>query len=119
MDITKPFARCTYCYAHLSPDTEYLDKEFLDDREMKSSVSTFVPLLAQAMGLRNLPISDRQFYRWAGETEQAIINAVEHSARHPGIQRIQRHLSAKLNSCGCTDDGESLSGSCIHLFRAP
>jgi len=41
------------------------------------------------MSLRGLPISDTQFYRDAKSTKQAILEAVEHSARHPGIQYIQ------------------------------
>jgi len=33
------------------------------------------------MSLRGLPISDRQFYRRAKTTKQAILELVEHSAR--------------------------------------
>jgi hypothetical protein len=56
---------------------------------VETFVTTFVPLLSQAMKLRGLPISDRQFYRQAKKIKQAILESVEHSARHPGIQRIQ------------------------------
>ena len=41
------------------------------------------------MSLRSLPISDRGFYRDAKNTKEAILQVVEHSASHPGIQRIQ------------------------------
>jgi transposase len=78
-----------HCYAHLLREVKDLQKEFPDDREVNSFVKTFAPLLSQAMSLRGLPISDRQFCRRAKATKQAILDVVEHSARHPGIQRIQ------------------------------
>jgi len=67
---------------------EDLKKEFPDDAEVESFVGRFAPLLSQAMSLRSLPISDSQFYRRAKATKQAILEVVEHSARHAGIQRI-------------------------------
>jgi transposase len=78
-----------YCYAHLLREVKDLQKQFPDEQEVATFVATFAPLLAWAMRLRTLPISDRKFYRLANETKQAIIDAVEHSASHPGIQRIQ------------------------------
>ncbi len=78
-----------YCYSHLSREVKDLHKEFADQPEVQTFVGRFAPLLSQAMSLRGLPISDRHFYREAKTTKQAIIDAVEHSARHPGIQRIQ------------------------------
>ena len=78
-----------YCYAHLLRDVKDLQKQFPDEQEVTTFVAAFAPLLARAMRLRSLPISDRKFYRLANETKQAIIDAVEHSASHPGIQRIQ------------------------------
>ena len=41
------------------------------------------------MSLRSLPVSDREFYQDAKRTKQAVLQVVEHSAHHPGIQRIQ------------------------------
>jgi len=41
------------------------------------------------MSLRGLPISDRAFHRRAKKIRQRIIEVARHSARHPGIQRIQ------------------------------
>lgn len=78
-----------YCYSHLSREVKDLHKEFPEDAEVETFVGRFAPLLSQAMSLRGLPISDRQFYRRAKTTKQAILEVVEHSARHPGIQRIQ------------------------------
>lgn len=66
-----------------------LQKEFPEDQEVTTFVDAFAPLLAQAMQLRALPISDAEFYKRADKTKQAISDAVEHSAHHPGIQRIQ------------------------------
>jgi transposase len=81
--------RLQYCYSHLNREVKDLKKEFPDQPEVEAFVTTFAPLLSQAMRLRGLPVSDRQFYRQAKKTKLAILQAVEHSARHPGIQRIQ------------------------------
>jgi transposase len=81
--------RLQYCYSHLNRDVKDLKKEFPEEAEVETFVTTFAPLLSQAIRLRGLPISDRKFYRQAKETKQAILEAVEHSARHPGIQHIQ------------------------------
>jgi transposase len=78
-----------YCYSHLNREVKDLKKEFPDEAEVETFVGTFAPLLAHAMRLRGLPISDTQFYRQAKKTKQAILEAVEHSASHPGIQHIQ------------------------------
>ena len=66
-----------------------MEKEFPDDGEVQTFVGSFAPLLARAMKLRTIPISDREFCKRGKEVKQAIIDAVEHSAKHAGIQRIQ------------------------------
>ena len=78
-----------YCYAHLLREVNDLEKEFPDDGEVQTFVGSFAPLLARAMKLRTIPISDREFCKRGKEVKQAIIDAVEHSAKHAGIQRIQ------------------------------
>jgi len=78
-----------HCYSHLLREGEDLQKEFPHHQEVDTFVGTFAPLLAQAMGLRSLPISDREFYKRAKKTKQAIIGVVEGPARHPVIQRLQ------------------------------
>jgi len=81
--------RLQYCYSHLSREVKDLHKEFPQDAEVQTFVGRFAPLLSQAMSLRGLAISDRQFYRRAKTTKQAIIGVVEGPARHPVIQRLQ------------------------------
>jgi len=78
-----------YCYSHLLRDVEDLEKEFPDDPEVKAFVGTFAPLLATAMHLRSLPISDHQFYEQAKEVKGQILEAVHNSAHHLAIRRIQ------------------------------
>ncbi len=78
-----------YCYSHLKREVEDLQKEFPDRPEVQTFADTLVPLLSHAMSLRSLPINDREFYRDAKKTKQTILEVVEHSASHPGIQRIQ------------------------------
>jgi transposase len=81
--------RLQYCYAHLLREVKDLHREFPEDAEVQTFVGHFAPILSQAMGLRSLPISDRAFYRRAKKIKKAVLQAVDQSARHPGIQRIQ------------------------------
>ena len=47
------------------------------------------PLLAEAMNLRSLPITDKAFYKRAAKTKEEIIKIMNSEANHPGIQNIQ------------------------------
>ena len=78
-----------YCYAHLLREVEDLEKEFPDSGEVQGFVSTFLPLLSLAMGLRNQPLSPLQFLRKASQVQTQIRAAVESPAQHLGIRRIQ------------------------------
>jgi transposase len=78
-----------YCYAHLLRYVEDVEKEFPDNPEVKNFVGTFASLLASAMNLRSLPITDAQFYEKAKEVKSQILEAVHHSAQHLAIRRIQ------------------------------
>jgi transposase len=78
-----------YCYAHLLREVEDLEKEFPDSREVQGFVSTFIPLLTLAIGLRNQPLSPAQFHRKATEVKSQIVAAIEGPAQHLGIRRIQ------------------------------
>jgi transposase len=78
-----------YCYAHLLRTLQDLEKEFPDQHEVTAFVQRAAPLLAQAMNLRSLPISDDEFYRRAAKTKQEIIKIMNSQANHFGIQNIQ------------------------------
>jgi hypothetical protein len=78
-----------YCYAHLSREVEDLEKEFPEVTEVKTFVSTLVPLLSQAMNLRTQDISDQEFSRRAGTVKSQIVAVVNSPSKHPGIQHIQ------------------------------
>lgn len=78
-----------YCYAHLSREVEDLEKEFPDSEEVRTFVSVMMPLLTEAMQLRNQPITDEEFSKKAPEVKTQIIAAVEAPAVHLGIRRIQ------------------------------
>ena len=78
-----------YCYAHLLRNVEDMEKEFPDNPEVKIFVGTFASLLASAMSLRSLPITDAQFYEKAKEVKSQILKAVHDSAQHLAIRRIQ------------------------------
>jgi transposase len=78
-----------YCYAHLLRDVQDLQKEFPDNEEIKTFVQAAAPLLAEAMNLRSLPISDAEFYQRATKTKEEIIKIMNSQANHFGIQHIQ------------------------------
>ena len=78
-----------YCYAHLLRDVEKLEKDFPEHAEIKSFVSTLVPLLAQAMHLRTQPLSDEQYYQQAQEIQQKIMEVNKSPAQHLAIRAMQ------------------------------
>ena len=78
-----------YCYAHLLRDVEDLEKEFPDNNEIKVFVQSAALLLAEAMHLRSLPISDAEFYQRAAKTKEEIIKIMNSEANHFGIQHMQ------------------------------
>ena len=92
-------AALQYCYAHLLRDVENLEKEFPENTEINCFVSTFAPLLTQAMRLRSQDISDKRFYQETLILKKKILRVVRKSAKHPGIQRIQdifRHNAHRM-----------------------
>lgn len=78
-----------YCNAHLLREVEDLEKEFSQNTEVQTFVGTMAPLLATAMNLRSLPISDAQFYEQAAQVKSQIQEGVHAPAQHLGIRRIQ------------------------------
>ena len=78
-----------YCYAHLLREVADLEKDFPDKAEVKAFVSTVVPMLSLAMGLRTRDITDKQFYKKAKGLKKEIKAAMESPAQHLGIRRIQ------------------------------
>ena len=78
-----------YCYAHLLRDVEKLEKEFPDSPEIKSFVSTLIPLLSQAMHLRTQPLSDNHYYQQAEEIKKKIMEVNKAPAHHLAIRTMQ------------------------------
>jgi len=78
-----------YCYAHLKRDTEAIEKEFPDEPEVAAFVGSLVPALAEAMTLRTLGLSRKEFLRRASRTKRRIIAVVHRQATHPAIRKIQ------------------------------
>jgi len=66
-----------------------LGKEFPDHQEVQDFVNIAAPLLAQAVKLRALPISDEAFYTQADQLKSAIQQVMHSPAQHAGIQKIQ------------------------------
>jgi transposase len=78
-----------YCYAHLLRTVKELEKDFPENAEIKSFVEALAPQLSNAISLRTLDITDKQFKRQAGKIKKEILNIVNRQARHPAIQKIQ------------------------------
>ena len=78
-----------YCYSHLLREVEDIEKEFSEVDEVKNFVGVLAPLLATAMHLRPLPITDAQFYNQAAEIKNQIVETVHAPAQHLAIRRIQ------------------------------
>jgi hypothetical protein len=84
-----------YCYAHLLRNMQDLEKEFPDNEEVKNFIQAAAPLLAEAMNLRSLPISDKEFYKRASKTKEEIIKIMNSEANHLGIQDFQNIFREK------------------------
>lgn len=78
-----------YCYAHLLRNLQDVEKEFPDSQEVRTFVATVAPMLSLAMGLRNQPISDREFYRRAAKLSEEIRGAMRKPSQHLGIRAYQ------------------------------
>jgi len=78
-----------YCYAHLLRMVKDLEKDFPENAEIKSFVEALAPQLANAISLRTLDITDKQFKRQAAKIKSEIIKITNHQARHPAIWKIQ------------------------------
>jgi transposase len=86
-----------YCYAHLLRMVKDLEKDFPENTEIASFVKALVPQLANAISLRTLDITDRQFKRQAAKIKDAIIDIINRQARHPAIQKVQDIFGQKAN----------------------
>lgn len=78
-----------YCYAHLLREVEKLEKDFPDDGEVKVFAGALGPLLADAMRLRSLEISDEEYYGQARELQGKIMTVSESPSHHLGIRAVQ------------------------------
>ncbi len=78
-----------YCYAHLLRTVKDLEKDFPENTEIESFVEALALQLTNAISLRMLDITDKQFKRQAAKIKNEILNIVNRHARHPAIQKIQ------------------------------
>lgn len=78
-----------YCYAHLLRTVKDLEKDFPENAEIKSFVDALASQLTNAISLRTLDITNRQFKRQAAKIKDAIISITNRQARHPAIWKIQ------------------------------
>jgi len=78
-----------YCQAHLLRDVKDLGEEYPDHAEIQAFVKEASELLASAIHLRTMAISDATYLRMARQVKKRISAIMEHSAQHPGIQKIQ------------------------------
>ena len=82
-------SKIQYCYAHLLRTVKDLEKDFPENAEIKSFVEALAPQLANAISLRTLDITDKQFKKQAAKIKDAIIEITHRQAKHPAIWKIQ------------------------------
>jgi hypothetical protein len=82
-------SKIQYCYAHLLRTVKDLEKDFPENAEIKSFVEALAPQLANAISLRTLDITDKQFKRQAAKIKDAITEITNRQAKHPAIWKIQ------------------------------
>jgi transposase-like protein len=82
-----------YCYSHINREVEDLLKEFEDSEEVKAYVEALTPLLSEAMGLRNQPISDEEYYKRARRIKKEIQRINRAPAKHLGIRSMQEFFN--------------------------
>jgi transposase len=88
-----------YCYSHLLREVKDLNTEFPNVQEAQDFVATAAPLLAAAIKLRALPITDQEFYDRADLLRLDIEQVMYRPAQQAGIQKIQnifRENAARL-----------------------
>jgi hypothetical protein len=85
-------AALQYCLAHLKRDVEELEKQFPDQSEVNAFVRSLAPALGEAMHLRVLRLSRKEFCRRAKRVKRRIIAIAHRQARHPAIWNIQEIL---------------------------
>lgn len=78
-----------YCYAHLLRTVKDLEKDFPENTEIESFVEALALQLTNAISLRTLDITEKQFKRQATKIKNEILNIVNRQARHPAIQKMQ------------------------------
>lgn len=84
--------RLQYCFAHLLREVEDLQGEFARDQEVQVFTARLIPLLAEAMHLRGMEITDEQYYQRAEKIKQEMEAVAEEPARHLAVRKWQDFL---------------------------
>lgn len=78
-----------YCYAHLKRDVDDLKKQFPDQPQVAAFVGSLSPTLGEAMHLRTLRLSPKEFLRRATRIRRRITAIVHRQASHAAIRKVQ------------------------------
>jgi transposase len=84
-----------YCYAHLLREVEKLEEEFAENKEVIQFCSLLIPLLTQAMKLRGLDITNKEYYLRAKLVKTEMKKLMRLNCSHLGIIRIQQIFTLK------------------------
>lgn len=90
-----------YCYAHLLREVEKLEQEFPDSKEVEQFSGVFITLLTQAMKLKNLEITNKEYYRRAKGIKSEMKAVIGSRYIHLGIRRIQQIFISKEHRLYC------------------
>jgi transposase len=82
-------SKIQYCYAHLLRDVKDIEKGFPENAEIKAFVQALSRQLANAISLRTLVLTDKEFRQRAARIKDEIINITNSQSRHPAIQKMQ------------------------------
>jgi len=86
---SKAPAALQYCYSHLRRDVKDIEKQFPDQGEVAAFVRSLAPSLGEAMHLRTLRLSRKEFCRRAARVKRRIIAIAHRKASHPAIWKVQ------------------------------
>jgi transposase len=87
--------RLQYCYAHLLRDLQAVGEEFENELEVQTYVSAMQGHLADAMRLRQRPLSEAQYYAEAARLQTEIQRLSEQEARHAAVRTWQDFFVAQ------------------------
>jgi hypothetical protein len=87
--------RHQYCFVHLLRDVKEEEFKFPEDPEVLSFASDIKPMLSDAISLRSLGLSRKEYTHRAEDLKAKIMETCNRQANHPAVQYIQNIFREK------------------------